>query len=160
MAGLEPRSSLLLVALAALPAACQEPHPSHRPDIVVAGSGPADAVVRGAVGQAGKQGRRVVVYVSATWCQPCERFQAALRAGELDAYFPDLRFLKFDHDQDAGRLETAGYAGEYLPRFVVPAPDGRGTAQRMEGGTKAEDAVFTSIGPRLQRMLAARQQTR
>jgi hypothetical protein len=137
-------------------AACQEPHGGsapRRPELVVAGPGPADAVVRAALAQAHHDGRRLVVYVSAVWCEPCERFQASLRAGELDAYFPDLRFFKFDHDQDAPRLAAVGYAGSYLPRFVVPAEDGRGTAQRMEGGTKADDTVFTSIGPRLQRML-------
>jgi hypothetical protein len=146
----------LVAALAGT--ACQEPHGSlapRRPDIVVAGPGPVDAVVRAALAQAHHDGRRLVVYISAVWCAPCERFQAALRAGELDAYFPDLRFFKFDHDQDAPRLEAVGYAGNYLPRFVVPAEDGRGTAQRMEGGTKADDTVFTSIGPRLQRMLRA-----
>ena len=145
----------LLVALVGT--ACQEPHGSpapRRPDIVVAGPGPVDAVVRGALAQAHHEGRRLVVYVSAVWCEPCERFQASLRAGELDAYFPDLRFFKFDHDQDGPRLEAAGYAGNYLPRFVVPAQDGTATAQRMEGGTKANDTVFTSIGPRLQRMLS------
>jgi hypothetical protein len=154
---------IFLLAALAFPA-CQEPHGSsagaapanqspRRPELVVAGPGPADAVVRAALAQAHHDGRRLVVYVSAAWCEPCERFQAALRSGELDAYFPDLRFFKFDHDQDAPRLEAVGYAGNYLPRFVVPAEDGRGTAQRMEGGTKADDTVFTSIGPRLQRML-------
>jgi hypothetical protein len=136
---------------------CQEPHGGgapRRPELVPAADGPVDQVVRAALADAHHQGRRLVVYVSATWCQPCERFQAALRSGKLDPYFPDLRFLKFDHDHDVARLETAGYGGTYIPRFVVPAADGRGTAQRMEGGTKADDTVFTSIGPRLQAMLA------
>jgi hypothetical protein len=149
----------VLLTAAVLIAACQEPHggkASRRPELVNAGPGPADQVVRAALGQAQQQGRRLVVYVSATWCKPCERFQASLRSGELDAYFPDLRFFKFDHDQDAPRLAAAGYDGSYLPRFVVPDGDGRGTGQRMEGGTKADDTVFTSIGPRLQSMLAAR----
>jgi hypothetical protein len=122
--------------------------------MVNAGAGPVDEVVRGAMADAEHAGRKLVVYVSATWCEPCERFQASLRKGELDSYFPRLRLLKFDHDQDIGRLQAAGYGGQYIPRFVLPGPDGRASAERMEGGTKADDTVFTSIGPRLQRLLS------
>src|SRR5205085_12573423 len=118
-----------------------------------AGPGPVEEVVRTALADADRDGRRLLVYVSATWCKPCERFQAAVRAGELDSEFPHLRMLKFDHDRDLARLEAAGYAGNLIPRFVIPAADGRGTDQRMEGGTKREDTVSTSIGPRLRRLL-------
>jgi hypothetical protein len=146
-----------LLAAALLLFACQHPHrrPPRRPgpELVEAGSGPADQVVRGALIDAERDGRQLLVYVSATWCEPCERFQKAVRAGELDVYFPKLRMLKFDHDRDLARLEQAGYAGNLIPRFVIPGPDGRGTTQRIEGGTKAEDTVSTSIGPRLQRLL-------
>jgi hypothetical protein len=139
-------------------AACQhsQGHASaHRagPELVEAGPGPADAVVRTALADAQRDGRRLLVYVSATWCQPCERFQKALRAGELDAAFPGLTMLKFDHDRDLPRLQDAGYTGNLIPRFVIPGPDGRGTANRIEGGTKAEDTVSASIGPRLRRLL-------
>jgi hypothetical protein len=147
------------LAAALLLAACQRPHQQPArvhppgPELIEAGSGPADAVVRTALAEAGRDGRRLLVYVSATWCEPCERFQKALRAGELNASFPQLTLLKFDHDRDLDRLQAAGYAGNLIPRFVIPGPDGRGTAQRMEGGTKAEDTVSASIGPRLQRLL-------
>jgi hypothetical protein len=139
-------------------AACQHSrgHASnHRvgPELVEAGPGPADAVVRTALADAQRDGRRLLVYVSATWCLPCERFQKALRAGELDAAFPGLTMLKFDHDRDLPRLQEAGYTGNLIPRFVIPGADGRGTANRIEGGTKAEDTVSASIGPRLRRLL-------
>jgi len=150
------KSPLVLALL--LLAACQH---SHRrtgahpvgPELIEAGPGPADAVVRTALADTQREGRRLLVYISATWCEPCERFQKALRAGELDASFPGLTMLKFDHDRDLPRLQEAGYAGNLIPRFVVPGPDGRGTARRIEGGTKAEDTVSTSIGPRLRRLL-------
>jgi hypothetical protein len=146
------------VALILFLAACQhsEPHgAAHRPgpELVEAGPGPADAVVRTALAEAQRDGRRLLVYVSATWCEPCERFQKALRAGELDAAFPGLTMLKFDHDRDLPRLQEAGYAGNLIPRFVIPGPDGRGTLRRIEGGTKAADTVSSSIGPRLRRLL-------
>jgi thiol-disulfide isomerase/thioredoxin len=145
----------LLFAVLAL-AACQRAHPAPPhlgPELIEAGPGPADEVVRNALASADRDGRRLLVYISATWCEPCERFQKAVRAGELDAAFPRLRLLKFDHDRDQPRLEQAGYAGNLIPRFVIPGPDGRGTSQRMEGGTKAEDTVSTSIGPRLRALL-------
>jgi hypothetical protein len=147
-----------LLALAFLLAACQHSerhgtaHPAG-PELIEAGPGPADAVVRTALADAHRDGRRLLVYVSATWCEPCERFQKALRAGELDAAFPGLTMLKFDHDRDLPRLQEAGYTGNLIPRFVIPGPDGRGTARRIEGGTKAADTVSTSIGPRLRRLL-------
>jgi hypothetical protein len=147
--------SLLLTALL-LATACQHPRPRTRPlgpELVEAGPGAVDEVVRGALADAQRDGQRLLVYISATWCEPCERFQKAVRAGELNAQFPHLRLLKFDHDHDLPRLQAAGYAGNLIPRFVIPGPDGRGTDQRMEGGTKAEDTVSTSIGPRLRRLL-------
>ncbi len=144
-----------LLALAVMPA-CQRPQRGSRPahvELVPAAAGAVEGVVRGALAEARRDGRRLVVYVSATWCEPCERFQAAVRAGRLDSSFPDLRLLVFDHDRDVGRLAQAGYDGRMIPRFVVPSPDGRASDLRMEGGTKAEDTVATSIAPRLARLL-------
>jgi hypothetical protein len=151
------KSSLALALVLSL-AACQHSqrhggsHPPG-PELIEAGPGPADAVVRTALAEAQRDGRRLLVYISATWCEPCERFQKALRAGELDAAFPGLTMLKFDHDRDLPRLQEAGYTGNLIPRFVIPGPDGRGTARRIEGGTKREDTVSTSIGPRLRALL-------
>src|SRR4051794_41158698 len=130
---------LLVVASVVALVACQRAHPhaadTHRgPELVEAGPGPVDQVVRRALADADRDDRRLLVYVSATWCEPCERFQKAVRAGELDAAFPKLRLLKFDYDNDHPRLEQAGYTGNLIPRFVIPGPDGRGTDRRMEGG--------------------------
>ena len=149
--------ALLAAGLTVLVAACQRPGPAGaRPrqvEIIPAASGAVDGVVREALAHARRDGRRLLVYVSASWCQPCERFQAAVRAGTLDARFPDLRLLMFDHDHDSGRLAAAGYSGRMIPRFVVPNPDGRGSQQRMEGGTRNEDTVAASITPRLSQLL-------
>jgi hypothetical protein len=143
--------------LALLAGACQRPGAvaSSRPrvELVEASPGPADAVVRAALTAAQHDHRRLLVYVSAGWCEPCERFQAAVRSGKLDASFPDLRLLKFDNDRDMDRLTSAGYGGEYIPRFVIPGADGRGTPRKIEGGTKAEDTVDRSIAPRLAQLL-------
>jgi hypothetical protein len=145
---------LLLLALA-LAGACQRPRaapPRPHVEILEASPGPVDAVVRAALAGARHDHRRLLVYVSAGWCEPCARFQKAVRSGQLDASFPDLRLLKFDNDRDLDRLTAAGYGGEFIPRFVIPGADGRGT-RRIEGGTKAEDTVDRVIVPRLAQLL-------
>lgn len=155
------KSLALLVLVSAALLACQRPRSQQPPsptaptgpELVDAGPGAVDQLVRAALGSAERDGRHLLVYVSAVWCRPCERFQEAVRAHELDAQFPRLRLLKFDHDRDETRLAAAGYGGALIPRFVVPKPDGRGSERRMEGGTKDEDTVATSIGPRLRRLL-------
>src|SRR4051812_30793727 len=123
------------------------------PELLEAGAGAVPNVVQRAQQDAERDRRQLLIYVSATWCEPCERFQKALRAGQLNASFPRLTLLKFDSDRDLERLRAAGYDGNYIPRFVVPGPDGRGTARRIEGGTKAEDTVAASIVPRLASLL-------
>src|SRR5262245_56118912 len=108
-----------LVALAILGLfACsnEEPKPTPGPAAQGAGKaagrveivpapaeGDAATVIAGEVSRAKKDGRDLVVYVGATWCEPCERFHKAAAAGEIDALFPTLRLLEFDRDRDGDR---------------------------------------------------------
>src|SRR5262249_26109863 len=94
--------SMKAVLLAAtLLLACNRPT-GHRtavgPEIVEAAAGAVPELVRAARAAADRDGRQLLIYVSATWCEPCERFQRALRAGQLNASFPRLTLLKFDSD--------------------------------------------------------------
>ena len=68
---------------------------------------------------------RVLVYVGASWCEPCQRFHQAVEHGELNGPLNGLRFLEFDQDQDASALKTAGYVYQYIPVLALPDPDGR-----------------------------------
>lgn len=124
-----------------------------RADLVVAGPGPVRDLVASAQRLAAKEGRRIVVYVGATWCEPCKYFLESVKAGSLPDNFADLRFLKFDNDADKQRLEASGYGGRMIPRFVIPAADGTGTPKRFEGSTKGPQAM-DNIVPRLQSILA------
>jgi thiol-disulfide isomerase/thioredoxin len=122
------------------------------PRFVVAGSGEVDAVVREAVVAATAEGRRVVVYVGATWCEPCQDFHHAVERGELDGLLAGIRFVEFDSDHDGARLEAAGYGGRLIPRFVLPDAQGRGSEHRTEGGIKGSGAVahiMERLGPLL-----------
>jgi thiol-disulfide isomerase/thioredoxin len=108
--------------------------------------------VRSAMIAAAARNHRLVVYVGASWCEPCERFREAARKGELNAGFPGLSLLVFDADADRKRLAAAGYQSAYIPLLVIPKDDGAASEFRMEGGSKGEGAV-ASISPRLTALL-------
>jgi thiol-disulfide isomerase/thioredoxin len=99
------------------------------------------SIVRSEYERARASGRRLVVYVGATWCEPCERFHRAAEKGELDATFPKLTLLEFDNDKDAERLFAAGYSSHYIPLFALPKPDGTASGKQIEGGVKGDGAV-------------------
>jgi thiol-disulfide isomerase/thioredoxin len=116
-------------------------------------SGDVDVLVREALAKSAAQKRRLIVYVGATWCEPCRRFHEAAAKGELDATFPDLDMIVFDLDRDNERLAAAGYVSKYIPLFALPKADGTSSGKQVEGGIKGEGAV-AFITPKLQALLA------
>jgi len=111
-----------------------------KPRFVPAAEGKAVAdEVQGVV--AASTDERVVVYVGASWCGPCQEFHAALERGDLDAELAGVRFLEYDADVDNERLESAGYGGRMIPRFALPGPDGRFGGKKIEGGIKGDGVV-------------------
>jgi thiol-disulfide isomerase/thioredoxin len=86
-------------------------------------------------------GRDLVVYVGATWCEPCQRFHKAAQAGTFDDVLPQLTLLEFDLDEDRERLVTAGYVSQFIPLFVVPGDEGKPSSKRFEGGIKGDGAA-------------------
>jgi len=115
--------------------------------------GDVDGIVRAELKTTRRENRRLLVYVGATWCEPCQRFHHAAERGELDATFPDVDMVTFDLDRDNERLASAGYVSKLIPLFALPGPDGRASGKQIEGGIKGEGAVGY-IAPRLQKMLA------
>ena len=131
-----------------------KPTPTHL-EIMAAPAGDDVAkLVREAQIAASKDGRKLLVYVSATWCEPCRYFQEAAERGIFNAEFGSLRLLKFDYDSDLRRLESAGYGSEMIPLWVVPEPSGRGSDKRMAGSVKGPEAVG-DIRPRLRKLVDA-----
>lgn len=102
--------------------------------------------------RAKSDGRDLVVYVGARWCEPCQHFHRAAQKGDLDADFPDLTLLEFDLDDDRDRLATAGYVSQFIPLFAMPGPDGRSSDKKFEGSVKGDGAV-ANIAPRLRSLL-------
>ena len=122
--------------------------------IVHAGEGSdASRVIRDERERAKSDGRDLVVYVGAKWCEPCKYFHKAAEKGDLDGEFPDLTLLEFDLDEDRDRLTPAGYVGQYIPLFAMPGPDGRASDRKFEGSVKGQAAV-ANIAPRLRSLLA------
>jgi thiol-disulfide isomerase/thioredoxin len=97
---------------------------------------------------------RVLVYVGASWCEPCQRFHRAVEHGELNGTLNGLRFLEFDQDQDAAALKTAGYVYQYIPVLALPDPDGRNHGKMISGSIKGPKAVQENLVPRLQALLS------
>lgn len=121
--------------------------------IVHAGAGDdAAKVVRDERTRAKSDGRDLVVYVGAKWCEPCKHFHAAAEKGLLDADFPDLTLLEFDLDDDRDRLATAGYVSDFIPLFAMPAEDGKASDKKFSGSVKGNAAV-ANISPRLRSLL-------
>jgi thiol-disulfide isomerase/thioredoxin len=130
----------------------KSPAAGLRPEFVLAGDGDVDAVVRQALEAAAADDRRLVVYVGAAWCEPCQAFHHAVERGELDEALAGVRFMEFDSDRDGQRLRVAGYGGRLIPRFVLPDASGRGSQHRIEGGIKGDGAVahiMERLGPLL-----------
>lgn len=110
-------------------------------------------LVRSERAKAAADGRDLVVYVGARWCEPCQRFHEAAKRGDLDGEFPELTILEFDLDEDRDRIGRAGYVSKLIPLFVLPGEDGRASSRRFEGGIKGDRAVG-DITPRLRKLLA------
>jgi thiol-disulfide isomerase/thioredoxin len=117
-----------------------------------AGDGEVAALVKAEAAKARAEGLATVVYVGATWCEPCRYFHEALAKGALEGKLPKVRFVEFDLDRDEARLKAAGYGTEYVPLFVVPEDDGRGGTRRIAGSIKGPGAV-DEITPRLKALL-------
>jgi len=153
-------ATLALATFCACKSAPDEPRPAPASAAHVAhvqlqdapASGDVDALVRDALAKSSAEKRRLVVYVGATWCEPCRRFHEAAGKGELDAAFPDLDMLVFDLDRDGERLASAGYVSKYIPLFALPKTDGTSSGKQVEGGIKGEGAV-AYITPKLQSLL-------
>lgn len=114
---------------------------------------PLEQFVQQHVEQAETSGVRVLVYVGAIWCEPCQRFHRALEAGELDEALAGTQFIEFDADRDRAELRAAGYVSKYIPLFSVPDPAGRSSGLAIEGSVKGDAAVRENLVPRLLALL-------
>jgi hypothetical protein len=111
-------------------------------------------IVKDELAKAQRDGRRLVVYEGAKWCQPCQQLHKAIENGELDATFPELTLLEFDADRDGERLLNAGYQSRYIPLLALPNAQGLSSGKQIEGGVKG-DGTVALITKKLRGLLAA-----
>ena len=114
---------------------------------------PLEQFVQQHVEEADANGTRVLVYVGATWCEPCQRFHKALESGQLDEDLAGTKFIEFDSDRDGAELRAAGYASKYIPLFSVPDQSGHASGRAIEGSVKGDGAVRANLVPRLLALL-------
>jgi thiol:disulfide interchange protein len=117
---------------------------------------PLEQFVQQHVEEADASGTRVLVYVGATWCEPCKRFHKALESGQLDQDLAGTKFIEFDSDHDGAELRAAGYGSKYIPLFSIPDQSGHASGRAIEGAIKGEGTVRETLVPRLLALLDGR----
>lgn len=136
-------------AVSAVARSRAKPQMAHRPQPAA----PLEQFVQQHVEEADASGQRVLVYVGATWCEPCQRFHKALESGQLDEALAGTKFVEFDSDRDGAELRAAGYGSKYIPLFSVPDQTGHASGRAIQGSIKGDDAVRADLVPRLLALL-------
>ncbi len=147
------RAVFALLLLGACQSAATEP-PRPRLELRAAPAAITDLarLVRTELATARRDGKQLLVYVGAEWCEPCKRFHEAAAAGQLDAELGNLRLLELDNDRHSDALHRAGYRSSLIPLFAVPNLDGTASGKQIEGSIKGDGAV-ANITPRLRSLL-------
>lgn len=148
----------LLLCAGALLVGCEAQAPAPAPKVeqvaapvLVRGQAPVAPFVRQQLGRGDAQA--TVVYVGATWCEPCRYFHDALLAGELDAELSGVRFVEYDLDADKPALRQAGYRSRMIPLFALPEAEGHASGQQIEGSIKGPRSLRDNTLPRLRQLL-------
>lgn len=115
--------------------------PGHVEWVKIPGTADPQVFMQAELARAAAEQKKVVLYVGARWCEPCQRFHEAAKSGALDAELGDVRFVDLDHDDHATVIEALGCESKLIPLFSVPSADGRCSDRRVEGGIKGGGAV-------------------
>lgn len=147
------RFVLALAATAACQSGAGQAPAHHALQLVDApATGDVAAAVAHQLAAADAAHRHLVVYVGASWCEPCTYFHAAAASGALDDRLGDLQLLVFDNDRDHDALVAAGYRSAMIPLFAIPGPDGRASGRQIAGSIHGSGAA-DQIAPRLRALV-------
>ncbi len=123
--------------------------------VAFSGTEALDGFVMRELRRAERDKRELLLYVGASWCEPCQRFHEAAKRGELDADFPTLRLVDLDRDRDEAELTQTSCLSEMIPMFARPTPRGNCSNEMIFGSIKGPGAI-DNIRPRLKRLLEGR----
>ncbi|HEY0190841.1 MAG TPA: hypothetical protein VGC42_06930 [Kofleriaceae bacterium] len=146
-------SALLVVVLAGCQGNAAPPPPARLELIEAPATGDIAAYVAPQRAAAAADHKTLVVYVGATWCEPCRHFHDAAAGHQLDDQFGHLRILAFDADRDGAALAAAGYRSPMISLFALPDADGRASGKQFGGSVKGDGAV-AQIAPNLRALVA------
>ncbi len=122
------------------------PHPTTKLRVIEApGDVDAASLIRTERLRAKAEGKALVVYVGATWCDPCRKFHELTQSGSIDAELARITLLHFDADRDADRLAAAGYRYKFIPFFALAGADGGFTAQYETKGDGSKDTMRSIV---------------
>ena len=149
-----PLRFLILAVLALASCKSTPPPPQIDPQAKVAFLTPQDGEVAPQLAKrlAEVKDRKLLVYASAPWCEPCRRFHEAVDRGDLTGKLGNVDLMAFDAEYDAERLLMSGYEQRMIPAFHLPGPDGRSVNRHIEGGVSGEGAVGDLV-PRILSLL-------
>ena len=124
-----PTSAVVATGVVDAAAPAPDAAPPENAVRVVVASADTDALslIRTERLKAKAEGRVLVVYAGAAWCEPCKRFKEQVHTGRLDDKLPHVTLLAFDADRDADRLAAAGYKFSFIPFVALPGTDGHPT---------------------------------
>jgi hypothetical protein len=92
--------------------------------------------------------RRLLVWIVAPSCEPCDGVAAALDAPELQRALADTRLVRVNVRAFAAELQSLGFPIEKIPGFVIPGPAHR-VVDYIHGGEWEAD-IAPNIGPVLE----------
>lgn len=132
------------------PATSTKPRPTIQKPQLLHGEEPIAPFISGL--EAAHPGQ-VLVYVGASWCEPCRYFHQALVDGKLDELLKGKHVVEYDLDQSKTELTSAGYSARMIPLFALPNPDGTASPRMISGSIKGAAAVSDNLVPRLRALL-------
>lgn len=142
-----------LLVLLVLLVACGSSSSSRVVELRPAPEGELAPIIASEVARGQKDNVPVLVYVGATWCEPCRDFHEAALSGALDKELGPIRFLELDLDRDGARLAAAGYQSELVPLFAKPNADGRASGVQTDGVQKGGRYV-EQLTPRIRQVVS------
>ena len=117
------------------------------------GSGELPALIAAEVNQARAQHLRPVVYVSATWCGPCNALKHSLGDPKMVDAFSGSYVIKLDLDAWDAPLKAAGFPVDSVPVFFQLDASGKPTGKNLTGAAWSDD-VPANMAPPIKAFLA------